>query len=486
MHLGLMILWVSLLTACAITNTSTSTPLPQNESDNREEAPSLLLPERNALFDNVADVILDWEWTRELGEKEFYDVRVWRAGEPEYGITWTKDDQFVLADWLLQQGAGEYFWSIAVIEGDDGQMIREVSNPAGSQIFTVQEAVLPPDELISLPDGFVATEYAKVTDATRGESSVTVITFHNDELYALTLDGRIFRIVDEDDDFVADNLVPIFTDPDNMVEFAVGLDFYEEVPYISYKNVIAFLTDTDEDGIYETLNPIIEDLPAWLYVWHSNNGIVFGPDDKLYVPVGASTDHDAVTIEYEASILRMNPDGSELEVLATGFRNPYDLTFSPDGDLFAGDNGPDDGPDDLPDERRVEELNHIREGLFYGFPQTFGISDNPDITNPVTEFDPHVATSGLVYYADGGFPAQYHDGIFVAHWGGSQTPTGQQIVFVSLEEDGDTFIGEWEVFAEFSQLARPVDVTVGPDGALYVSEFERGILYRIEYVGDDE
>jgi sugar lactone lactonase YvrE len=271
--------------------------------------------------------------------------------------------------------------------------------------------------------------------------------------------------------------------------------FRDDVLYVSDSGRISTLTDADEDGNYETLMPIVEGLVSLRYSGHSNNGIAFGPDDKLYVTVGGTSDHGPLNEPMEGSILRMNPDGSDLEVFATGLRNAYDLAFSPSGDLFSADNNP-TTIDRTLREIPPEELNHIREGADYGFPDYYG---NPppgtDTVGPVTELYPSVATAGLTYYAADAFPEDWRDGVYIAQWGTAADVLlnrdmifGFSVVFVPLaqDENGD-YHGDFVEFAstETDRAAdfRPIDVTVGPDGALYIIEFSSSRIFRVTYTG---
>src|SRR5664279_3508179 len=137
--------------------------------------------------------------------------------------------------------------------------------------------------------------------------------------------------------------------------------FYHNVLYVSDGGRISTVTDSNGDGTLDTITPIVEGLATQQWTYHSNNGIAFGPDGKLYVGIGSTTDHGPLQAKYEASILRMNPDGSDLETFATGFRNPYDLVFSPKGDLFTSDNSPDALDATLP-YLPPEEIDHVQQG----------------------------------------------------------------------------------------------------------------------------
>ena len=75
-----------------------------------------------------------WTWDGVLNEDEWFDVRIWRAGMPHYGIAWTKDTEYVYD--ICLQGSGDYFWSIAVIRGEDGQWLGDLSPEAEPRRFS--------------------------------------------------------------------------------------------------------------------------------------------------------------------------------------------------------------------------------------------------------------------------------------------------------------------------------------------------------------
>ena len=153
--------------------------------------------------------------------------------------------------------------------------------------------------LLNVPPGFEVTVYSE------GQNFAlpTQMSFGPDgNLYVLSLMGSVFRLIDADDDFYAETVETAFWDgdrnyitPDNVEQVsnlpdqlfhAVGMAFRDDVLYISDSGRISTLIDGDDDGNYETLTPIVEGLVSLRYSGHSNNGIAFGPDDKLYVTVG--------------------------------------------------------------------------------------------------------------------------------------------------------------------------------------------------------
>jgi glucose/arabinose dehydrogenase len=464
----------------------------------KETAPALVAPPPDAVFEHPYNILLRWEWERPLRGDEVFDVRVWREGEPHYGVTWSPNSSFNASDWLRYQQPGDFYWSVAVITGSEGQVDREISSEAPARKFTVLSNRLPTPtavpvaDTIELPPGFVVKPYAEPPTNLSG-----VMTWGPDgELYIMTHGGDIYVARDLNGDRYAEDMKALFIDHDELLSYAIGIALYEGVIYISDSGRISTFTDGDGDGTLDTLTPIVTGLPSLRHPFHSNNQIEFGPDGKLYVGIGSNTDHGPLDGSDETKILRMNPDGSELEVFATGFRNPNDITFSPEGELFTIDNNPNEfGPDlrYLPG----EEVNYVQFGKDYGFPRVFGtinLTDDPS-EPPLTEFYSSVGVSGIVYYAADQFPEYYRGGLFVTQFGtAAPSPVarslqnGRQVVFVKMEKTPDgRYVGDWETFAAFDETLidfRPVDVTVGPDGALYVLEWFSSKVYRIEYVGE--
>ncbi|NIT34961.1 MAG: sorbosone dehydrogenase family protein [candidate division Zixibacteria bacterium] len=228
---------------------------------------------------------------------------------------------------------------------------------------------------------------------------------------------------------------------------------------------------------------------------HGWKFIRFGPDGKLYVPVGAPCNVCERDDERYASIMRMNADGSGLEVFARGVRNTVGFDWHPDtGELWFTDNGRDWMGDNEP----PDELNRApRAGLHFGFPYIHG-ADIPDptygkkgrppaFTPPAKELGPHVAALGMRFYVGEMFPPAYRGQIIIAEHGSwnRTTPIGYRLTLVRLDGNG---AASYEVFAEGwlrGRIAwgRPVDVLVMPDGTLLVSDDKAGAVYRITYHG---
>jgi glucose/arabinose dehydrogenase len=226
---------------------------------------------------------------------------------------------------------------------------------------------------------------------------------------------------------------------------------------------------------------------------HGWKFIAFGPDDKLYVPVGAPCNVCDREDPRYASIMRMSSDGSELEVFASGIRNTVGFDWHPiTKELWLTDNGRDWLGDNLP----PDELNHApHKGLHFGFPYCygknvpdpeFGKARDCDKFEPCAQaLGPHVAALGMRFYNGAMFPPRYRGQIFIAEHGSwnRSVPIGYRITLVSLDENRPV---KYEAFAEgwlqgMTAWGRPVDVQVIEDGSLLISDDKAGLVYRISY-----
>jgi glucose/arabinose dehydrogenase len=250
------------------------------------------------------------------------------------------------------------------------------------------------------------------------------------------------------------------------------------------------------DGIGERLEKppkpavILDDLPTEKH--HGWKFIAFGPDGKLYVPVGAPCNICKIEDPF-AAILRMNPDGSGREVFARGVRNTVGFDWDPGTkELWFTDNGRDMLGDDVP----PDELNHApKAGLFFGYPfchgdgiqdPQFGTAEKcAEMTKPAAKLGAHVAAIGMRFYTGEQFPADYRGQILIAEHGSwnRSSPVGYRVMRVTIA-DGKTT--SYEPFAqgwlqERKPWGRPVDVELLPDGSLLVSDDIQGTIYRIKY-----
>ena len=179
-------------------------------------------------------------------------------------------------------------------------------------------------------------------------------------------------------------------------------------------------------------------------------------------------------------IASFNPDGSNFEIVSSGFRNPFDMAFNADGELlvFDADMEWDMG---MPWYRPIR-VNHATSASEFGWRTGTGkwpayYPDNlPAVVN-IGQGSP----TGVMMGKDGGFPARYQKGMFIFDW------SFGTIYLVEMEPEGSTYTGSFEEF--ISGIPFPVtDGVWGPDGAMYFAIGGRNLdshLYRVYYTGDE-
>lgn len=271
-----------------------------------------------------------------------------------------------------------------------------------------------------------------------------------------------------------------------------GVAFRDGSLYVSAVSRIVRL-DSIEWRLADPPEPVIVTDAYPTAEHHGWKFIAFGPDGKLYVPVGAPCNICLEKDSVYASITRMATDGSNREIVANGVRNTVGFDWHPvTGELWFTDNGRDWLGDDAPD----CELNHAtRKGQHFGFPfchagtisdPEFGEQRSCDeFTPPAAKLGPHVAPLGMRFYTGTMFPERYRSAIFIAEHGSwnRSTPIGYRVAVAFPQADGSATS---EVFAEgwlkgSRASGRPADVLVAPDGALLISDDSADRIYRVTY-----
>jgi glucose/arabinose dehydrogenase len=302
--------------------------------------------------------------------------------------------------------------------------------------------------------------------------------------------GKVYAVLDQNGDYQADEVITL-AEGLNMPN---GVAFRDGALYVAEVNRVLRYDDI-ETNLRRAPEPVVVNDQFPQDEHHGWKFIRFGPDGQLYVPVGAPCNVCDPEDERYAALLRMQPNGSGLEVFAHGIRNTVGFDWHPEtNELWFTDNGRDMLGDDVP----PDELNHAPEpGLHFGFPFCHG-GDTPDpqfgrgrscdeFTPPAQKLGPHVAALGMRFYTGTMFPEEYQNQIFIAEhgsWNRSE-PIGYRVSLVRLDEDNN--VTSYEVFAEGwlqedgEFWGRPVDVQVMPDGSLLVSDDDSGAIYRITY-----
>jgi glucose/arabinose dehydrogenase len=314
----------------------------------------------------------------------------------------------------------------------------------------------------------------------------------NGILYVGTKDaGNVYAILDTNKDYKADEIITIASglNMPNGVAYKDGALYVAEINrIIRFDNIDANLKHPPEPVVVYNNYPA-EHAHGWKF-------IRLGPDGKLYVPVGAPCNL-CVPDDRHACITRINLDGSEYEVYASGIRNSVGFDWDPaTKELWFTDNGRDMLGDNLP----PDELNHAPQiGMNFGFPYVYdGNIPNPEFadqdksmdlskfTKPAQELGPHVASLGMRFYTGNMFPQEYKNQIFIAEhgsWNRSQK-IGYRVTLVRLDDNRKPV--SYQPFAYGwlkgeQTTGRPVDIQIMPDGSMLVSDDYANMIYRITY-----
>ena len=343
-----------------------------------------------------------------------------------------------------------------------------------------------PLESIRLPEGFQIDIYAAdVTNARSMDLSPGGV------LYVGTRSqGDVYALVDRAGDYVADEKHVLATG----LKMPNGVAFRDGDLYIAEVSRILKLEDIENRLADPPAPKVVYDR----YPTETHHGwkfIDFGPDGKLYVPVGAPCNICESKDPVFNSLTRINPDGSGFEIVQEGIRNTVGFTWHPDNqELWFTDNGRDWMGDDLP----ACELNHApRDHMHFGYPYChqgdlpdpeFGNKRNcAEFTPPAQNLGPHVAPLGVEFYTGTQFPAEYDRQILIAEhgsWNRSQK-IGYRVTLVTLENGQATsyrpFAEGWLDESTDDVWGRPVDLEFLPDGSMLVSDDFADVIYRIHY-----
>lgn len=279
--------------------------------------------------------------------------------------------------------------------------------------------------------------------------------------------GRIMRLVDTKGDGHADKYT-VFAEMDS----PRGVVSDGKTVYVMHPPFLTAYRDTNGDGVADESTDIVTGLGFDLDFRgadHTTNNIELGPDGWLYVAVGdygfiRAVGTDGRQIQHRGGgVIRVRPDGTNLEIVATGTRNIYDVTLDPFARVFARDNTNDgDGWD--------SRLHYLAPGANMGYPslyQNFGKEHFPSLADYGAG-----AAVGSVWLQDPAWPAGFNNNLFTGDW------TMQKVYRHELTPKGAYFGIKQD---EFLSVLRPSDLKLDASSNLYVTSLARGTF---AYVGD--
>ena len=366
---------------------------------------------------------------------------------------------------------------------------------------------------IRLPDGYKIEVFADA-NTKNGEYLAgprMMALDANGNLYVSTVGNhRVVMLPDHNQDGVADEVVSVA----QSLNAPQGLAFVGNDLLIANQDGVVKMTKNQ--GQWSKPQSFIANLPTG---GHTLKNIKLGPDGFLYLNVGSSCN---VCIENEpmrATMLRYTIEGKpagalitlgrhqQSAIFARGLRNSQGFAWHPiTGAMYATNNGADNRSDtaggSVNDELPPEHLNEIQAGKHYGWPHCWGGSqkvgtqvEDPNFKGaagfcettqpPAISFKAHTTPIGITFLDKANWPPAYRaDAIVALHgsWNRKQ-PAGYQLVRVKFKgnepADLEIFATGW--LQKQQVLGRPVDVLVGADGALYVSDDKADVIYRISY-----
>ncbi|PZX61247.1 glucose/arabinose dehydrogenase [Algoriphagus ratkowskyi] len=305
-------------------------------------------------------------------------------------------------------------------------------------------------------------------------------------------ENKVFAVIDEDGDGKA-NTKYTLADGLNMPN---GVAYKDGDLYVAEVNRIIRFKDIKNNLDNPSYEVVYDGYPTESH--HGWKFISFGPDGKLYIPVGAPCNICESENEVFASITRIDVDSPNPtpEIVAHGVRNTVGFDWDPKtGDMWFTDNGRDMMGDDVPN----CELNHVtKAGQHFGYPYwhegsvkdpEFGDKGGPasDYVAPAAKLGAHTAPLGMRFYKGNMFPGAYQNQVFIAKHGSWNRSKKSGYVLTSIKVEGSNASGEKEFASgwldEASQKAwgRPVDVQEMQDGSLLISDDMAGVIYRVTY-----
>jgi len=299
-------------------------------------------------------------------------------------------------------------------------------------------------------------------------------------------DDRIRVLADTNGDGQAD-VATAFANHFNDVVEGTGasvLAYHGNVYYTCIPN-LWLLRDEDGDGRAEVRTSLNYGFgPRVAFRGHDLHGLTIGPDGRLYFSIGdrgfnVTTPEGRKLVNTESGgVLRCELDGSNLEVFATGLRNPQELAFDDFGNLFTGDNNSDSG-----DQARwvfVVEGSDSGWRMAYQYLNDRGPFNREKIWHPMNDEQPafivppvaNVASgpSGLAYYPGTGLSDDFQGRFLLVDFRGG--PAGSGVRSFRVKPKGAFFelVDQQELI--WNVLA--TDVAFGPDGAIYLSDWVNG------------
>ena len=295
-------------------------------------------------------------------------------------------------------------------------------------------------------------------------------------------DDRIRLLQDTTGNGVADS-TKVFADHFNRIDMGTGagvLSYRDKVYYTCIPDLF-LLQDTNKDGVADKRKSLHTGFGVhFAFRGHDMHGLIVGHDGRLYFSIGDRGYNVSKKIKNleSGAVFRCELDGSNLEVIATGMRNPQELAFDDYGNLFTGDNNSDSS-----DKARLTEIVYGGDSgwrMYYQYMGDRGPFNREKLWQPYNENTPayivppiaNIADgpAGLEYYPGTGFGDEFKDRFFLCDFRGTNAKSG--IRSFKIKPNGASWNLEDEQQPIWSVLT--TDIDFGSDGRLYVADWVSG------------
>lgn len=351
------------------------------------------------------------------------------------------------------------FWEFEASEGKLPELPKNPQAPDGTagSLSDVQ-----------VPDGFQATIFGAppevnypvcLTTAPTGELFVGV-----DEQGSLGKQpgrGKVLRCIDTDGDGQADQ-INVFAEMDH----PRGLIFDDGHLWVLHPPFLSVYHDDDQDGTADRHETLITGISTEEVnkrgADHTTNGIRMGIDGWIYIAVGdfgfteAKGTDGRVLARRGGGVVRVRPDGTDMEIYCWGTRNIVDIAVDPYLNLFTRDNTNDGGGWDI-------RVSHIMQTANYGYPSLYK-NFSEEIMPPLANYGGG-SGCGVMFFHDERWPAPYDQALYTCDWGRSE------VYLHDLPAAGATFEPNEQPFVK---IPRPTDIDVDGSGRMYVSSWKNG------------
>jgi glucose/arabinose dehydrogenase len=342
-----------------------------------------------------------------------------------------------------------------------------------------------PSVPFSLPEGYVIRLFAVGINSARDLQFSPGGTLLVSDPNA----GSVYALPDENNDGVADMIKTVISGENR----PHGIAFYQNKLFVAEVDRVVRYS-WDENSLTAVKDKVLFSLPKNLN--HNNRTIVFDKLGKMFVSVGSTCNVCNEASPLSGSIIVSDVEGSNPTVFAKGLRNAPFMQINPEtGDLWATGMGRDNLGDSLP----PDEIDIIKQGKDYGWPNCYGnkipdldFNPNADCINtepPIYEIPAHSAPLGLAFIKSTQFRDDQQNDLLVAYHGSwnSSVPVGYKVVRLIVKQNSiigsedfiTGFISDGAI-SGFQAKARPVDLVFDDSGNLYLSDDKAGNVYIVQ------